>query len=92
MVISEIEIIQIGRPPELTQGIAGEFLVTPLHTFPDYEKILGERFVGLRGGPVGGENLPGANDEEGRAVAPADCAVVVHNSVLRFSDDQNFSL
>ena len=52
MVVSTIEIILIGRPPELTQGIEGEFLVTPLHTFPDYEKILGDRFVGLRGGPV----------------------------------------
>src|SRR5690349_8380277 len=52
MVIRSIEIVLIGRPPELTQGIEGEFLVTPLHTFPDYQKLLGERFVGLRGGPV----------------------------------------
>ncbi len=50
--ISGLEIILIGRPPELTQGNDGEFLVTPLHTFPDYEKILGDHFVGLRGGPV----------------------------------------
>jgi L-alanine-DL-glutamate epimerase-like enolase superfamily enzyme len=27
-------------------------LVTPLHTFPNYEEILGDHFVGLRGGPV----------------------------------------
>jgi L-alanine-DL-glutamate epimerase-like enolase superfamily enzyme len=52
LVISRLEIILIGRPPELTQGNEGEFLVTPLHTFPDYEKILGDHFVGLRGGPI----------------------------------------
>src|SRR5579871_5681184 len=52
MVISDLEVILIGRPPELTQGLPGEFLVTPLHTFPDYETILGGQFVGLRGGPV----------------------------------------
>ncbi len=42
----------MGRPPELFEGAPGEFLVTPLHVFPDYQKLLGERFVGLRGGPV----------------------------------------
>src|ERR1700674_5627524 len=31
----------------------GEFLVTPLHIFDDYARMLGEGFVGLRGGPVG---------------------------------------
>jgi L-alanine-DL-glutamate epimerase-like enolase superfamily enzyme len=37
-------------------GVAekGEFLVTPMHVFGDYRRILGEGFVGLRGGPVGG--------------------------------------
>jgi L-rhamnonate dehydratase len=52
MKIARLDVIRIGRPPELTQGLEGEFLVTPLHTFPDYEKLLGGRFVGLRGGPV----------------------------------------
>lgn len=32
----------------------GEFLVTPMHIFSDYRRILGAGFVGLRGGPVGG--------------------------------------
>ena len=52
MKITGIEILAIGKPPELTQGLVGEFLVTPLHVFPDYRKLLGERSVGLRGGPV----------------------------------------
>jgi L-alanine-DL-glutamate epimerase-like enolase superfamily enzyme len=50
--IAGVEQIAIGCPPHLTQGAPGEFLVTPLHVFPDYERLLGERFVGLRGGPV----------------------------------------
>jgi L-alanine-DL-glutamate epimerase-like enolase superfamily enzyme len=50
--ISNIEVLAVGKPPELTQGAEDEFLVTPLHVFPDYQKLLGERFVGLRGGPV----------------------------------------
>ena len=52
MVISGLEVILIGKPPELTQGNPGEFVVTPLHTFADYATILGDHFVGLRGGPV----------------------------------------
>jgi L-alanine-DL-glutamate epimerase-like enolase superfamily enzyme len=52
MLISDFEVIQIGRPPELTQGLPGEFLVTPLHKFPDYQTMFGDQFVGLRGGPV----------------------------------------
>ncbi len=52
MKIAGLDVILIDRPPELTQGLDGEFLVTPLHTFPDYERMLGSRFVGLRGGPV----------------------------------------
>jgi L-alanine-DL-glutamate epimerase-like enolase superfamily enzyme len=52
MVISGLEVILIGRPPELTQGLPGEFLVTPLHAFPDYQSMFGGQFVGLRGGPV----------------------------------------
>ncbi len=52
MQIASIETYAVGRPPEMTQGLPGEFLVTPLHVFPDYQRLLGERFVGLRGGPV----------------------------------------
>jgi len=52
MKITSVEQYPIGRPPGFTQGAPGEFLVTPLHIFPDYERVLGERFVGLRGGPV----------------------------------------
>lgn len=50
--ITDCEIICIGKPPALHEGAEGEFLVTPLHIFPDYQKLLGERFVGIRGGPV----------------------------------------
>jgi L-alanine-DL-glutamate epimerase-like enolase superfamily enzyme len=50
--ITNLETIVIGRPPEFSQGSEGEFLVTPLHMFPDYQKLLGERSVGLRGGPA----------------------------------------
>jgi L-rhamnonate dehydratase len=50
--ITDVEVILIGRPPEFTEGAEGEFVVTPLHIFPDYEKLLGQRFVGLRGGPA----------------------------------------
>jgi L-alanine-DL-glutamate epimerase-like enolase superfamily enzyme len=50
--ISNLETLVIGRPPDFLQGAEGEFLVTPLHIFPDYEKLLGERFVGLRAGPA----------------------------------------
>ncbi|MCC7017022.1 MAG: mandelate racemase/muconate lactonizing enzyme family protein [Rhodospirillales bacterium] len=52
MKIAAVEQYAIGRPPGFTQGAPGEFLVTPLHLFPDYPRLLGERFVGLRGGPV----------------------------------------
>jgi L-alanine-DL-glutamate epimerase-like enolase superfamily enzyme len=50
--ITDCEIICIGKPPELLEGTEGEFLVTPLHIFSDYRKLLGERSVGIRGGPV----------------------------------------
>jgi L-alanine-DL-glutamate epimerase-like enolase superfamily enzyme len=43
------------RIPQGTDVAAkGEFLVTPMHIFSDYNHILGKGFVGLRGGPVGG--------------------------------------
>ena len=52
MKIVNLETIVIGRPAEFSQGEEGEFLVSPLHIFPDYQKLLGERSVGLRGGPA----------------------------------------
>lgn len=52
MRIREIEVIPIGRPAGYSAGAEGEFLVTPLHIFPDYKQLLDENFVGLRGGPV----------------------------------------
>lgn len=52
MKITNLETILIGLPPGFSQGAEGEFLVTPLHVFPDYKKLLGERFVGLRAGPT----------------------------------------
>src|SRR5262245_60342237 len=52
MKIISVEQHAIGQPPGFTQGAPGEFVVTPLHVFPDYQRLLGERFVGLRGGPV----------------------------------------
>lgn len=52
MRITSLEVIVIGCPPEFSQGAEGEFLVTPLHIFPDYQKLLGPRFVGLRAGPA----------------------------------------
>lgn len=69
MIISGLEIILIGRPPELTQGNDGEFLVTPLHTFPDYGKILGDHFVGLRGGPVYAILVRVTTDEDVEGIA-----------------------
>ena len=51
--ISEIEVIPIRAPECREVAEADEFLVTPLHIFPDYRRMLGEGFVGLRGGPVG---------------------------------------
>lgn len=51
MKIRDLEVILIGSPGGIAAG-EGEFLVTPLHNFPDYQKVLGEGFVGLRGGPI----------------------------------------
>jgi L-rhamnonate dehydratase len=50
--INNLEVIVFGCPPGFSQGAEGEFLVTPLHIFPDYEKLLGPRSVGLRAGPA----------------------------------------
>ncbi len=50
--ITNIETFVVGRPPDFSQGDDGDFLVTPIHIFPDYSKLLEERSVGLRGGPA----------------------------------------
>jgi L-alanine-DL-glutamate epimerase-like enolase superfamily enzyme len=53
MKITRIETILIRSADSSQVSGEGEFLVTPLHAFPDYQAMLGEGFVGLRGGPVG---------------------------------------
>jgi L-rhamnonate dehydratase len=50
--ITDIEIIPIECPSGVSAAATGEFLVTPLHIFPDYGQVLGSNFVGLRCGPV----------------------------------------
>jgi L-rhamnonate dehydratase len=50
--IRDLEVICIGRPPHYSEGGEGEFLTSPIHIFPDYERLLQGHFVGLRGGPV----------------------------------------
>lgn len=52
MKITDVEVISIGRPEGYFSGGEGEFLVTPLHAFPDAERLLGKQFVGVRGGDV----------------------------------------
>jgi len=54
MRIVEMQVSRIGLPQGREVASHGEFLVTPLHVFEDYRCLLGEGFVGLRGGPVGG--------------------------------------
>jgi L-rhamnonate dehydratase len=53
MKITEMEILSVRLPAGTDVANKGEFLVTPLHIFENYREILGEGFVGLRGGPVG---------------------------------------
>lgn len=53
MKIVRAETILIRSADSSQVSSQGEFLVTPMHVFPDYQKVLGEGFVGLRGGPVG---------------------------------------
>jgi L-alanine-DL-glutamate epimerase-like enolase superfamily enzyme len=53
MKITGMDILAVKLPTGADVARKGEFLVTPLHVFEDYQKILGEGFVGLRGGPVG---------------------------------------
>ena len=52
MIISNIEVFAIGRPAAFAAGSPGEFLVTPLHILPNASRLLGEQFVGVRGGDV----------------------------------------
>src|SRR6516225_5232114 len=53
MKITGVETILIRAADSSQVTGEGEFLVTPMHVFPDYASVLGEGFVGLRGGPVG---------------------------------------
>jgi len=53
MKIVRIETTLIRAADSSQVANKGEFLVTPLHVFPEHEKLLGEGAVGLRGGPVG---------------------------------------
>src|SRR5215471_14859427 len=53
MRIVGIETIPIRVADSSDVAKKGEFLVTPMHVFPDHAKLLGDGFVGLRGGPVG---------------------------------------
>src|SRR4051794_8451654 len=54
MRIAEMEVFAVRLPGGADVARNGEFLVTPMHLFEDYRRLLGEGFVGLRGGPVGG--------------------------------------
>jgi L-rhamnonate dehydratase len=54
MRIAEMQVFPIGLPEGREVASHGEFLVTPLHIFEDYRGLLGEGFVGLRAGPIGG--------------------------------------
>jgi L-rhamnonate dehydratase len=53
MKVTSLRTILVRAPDCAQVSSEGEFLVTPLHMFPDYESVLGAGFVGLRGGPVG---------------------------------------
>jgi L-alanine-DL-glutamate epimerase-like enolase superfamily enzyme len=53
MRITSLDVIPCRLPEGGAVSSRGEFLVTPLHIFEDTDKLLGEGFVGLRGGPVG---------------------------------------
>ncbi len=52
MKISNLEVIQIGRPTGLGENGGGEFLVSPLNAVYGAEELRGDCFVGLRGGSV----------------------------------------
>ena len=63
MKITRIETLLIRAPDSSQVSGEGEFLVTPMHVFPDYRSVLGEGFVGLRGGPVGAVLVQVETDE-----------------------------
>jgi L-rhamnonate dehydratase len=71
MKITKLETILIKAPDSSGVSDQGEFLVTPLHVFPDYQKMLGEGFVGLRGGPVGAVLVRVHTDEGITGIASA---------------------
>jgi len=48
-----MDVFAVRLPSGAEVADKSEFLVTPLHVFDDYRRLLGEGFVGLRGGPVG---------------------------------------
>ncbi|HZO99137.1 MAG TPA: enolase C-terminal domain-like protein [Terriglobales bacterium] len=52
MKITDVHTLLIGDPAGRIGAMEGEFLVSPLHIFPDYKQLLGRKSVGLRGGPV----------------------------------------
>lgn len=52
MKISQLETIAVSLPDNSCAAAEGEFLITPLHVFPDYREVLGKGFVGLRTGPI----------------------------------------
>ena len=53
MKISGFDVIPCRLPQGANVAGRGEFLVTPLDLFDDAAAMLGDGFVGLRGGPVG---------------------------------------
>lgn len=53
MRVQSLQVLSIPLPGGSDVARHGEFLVTPMHIFEDYRRILGDGFVGLRGGPVG---------------------------------------
>lgn len=48
-----MDVFAVRLPSGAEVADKSEFLITPLHIFDDYRQLLGEGFVGLRGGPVG---------------------------------------
>lgn len=52
MRISNVQTILIGNPQGSVAAAEGEFLLSPLNIFPNHHKLLGDRPVGLRGGPI----------------------------------------
>ena len=53
MKITSFDVFPCKLPEGGSVADRGEFLVTPLHIFDDSTQMLGEGFVGLRGGPIG---------------------------------------